>query len=77
VPEAGEIDYSSVVKLDLGSVTPSLAGPKRPQDRVELGQMARNFTESVDQVHRRERFQPARCVTDAALSGGRIGVNAA
>ncbi len=31
----GEIDYSQVVRLDLGSVAPSLAGPKRPQDRID------------------------------------------
>src|SRR5438132_369455 len=40
VAKAGEIDYSQVVKLDLGDVTPSLAGPKRPQDRIELGDVA-------------------------------------
>ncbi|MDP3760347.1 MAG: aconitate hydratase [Ramlibacter sp.] len=45
VPLAGEIDYSQVVRLDLGSVTPSLAGPKRPQDRIELGNVAANFAE--------------------------------
>ena len=44
VPRAGEIDYSQVVTLDLGDVTPSLAGPKRPQDRIELGNVARQFT---------------------------------
>ncbi|WP_027013807.1 aconitate hydratase [Comamonas composti] len=43
VPEAGEIDYSQVVKLDLGKVAPSLAGPKRPQDRMEIGDVARTF----------------------------------
>jgi aconitate hydratase len=43
VPLAGEIDYSQVVRLDLGDVTPSLAGPKRPQDRIELGRVAENF----------------------------------
>ena len=43
VPRAGQIDYSRVVQLDLGQVTPSLAGPKRPQDRIELGQVARQF----------------------------------
>jgi aconitate hydratase len=43
VPAAGEIDYSQVVKLDLGNVTPSLAGPKRPQDRIELGKVASQF----------------------------------
>lgn len=43
VARAGEIDYSHVVKLDLGDVTPSLAGPKRPQDRIELGNVAGQF----------------------------------
>ncbi len=43
VAKAGDIDYSQVVTLDLGDVTPSLAGPKRPQDRIELGQVAQQF----------------------------------
>ena len=43
VPKTGDIDYSQVVKLDLGNVTPSLAGPKRPQDRIELGKVASQF----------------------------------
>ena len=43
VPKSGDIDYSQVVKLDLGNVTPSLAGPKRPQDRIELGNVASQF----------------------------------
>ena len=43
VASAGDIDYSQVVKLDLGAVTPSLAGPKRPQDRIELGHVATQF----------------------------------
>src|SRR5690348_15504797 len=44
IPKAGEIDYSQVVSLDLGTVAPSLAGPKRPQDRIELGNVAGQFT---------------------------------
>jgi aconitate hydratase len=43
-PRAGEVDYTRVVTLDLGSVTPSLAGPKRPQDRIELGNVKAQFT---------------------------------
>ena len=43
VAKKGDIDYSQVVTLDLGDVTPSLAGPKRPQDRIELGQVASQF----------------------------------
>ncbi len=43
-PRAGEVDYSRVVSLDLGTVAPSLAGPKRPQDRIELGHVKSQFT---------------------------------
>ncbi|MEO7853803.1 MAG: aconitate hydratase, partial [Rubrivivax sp.] len=43
VPRKGDIDYTQVVTLDLGSVEPSLAGPKRPQDRIGLGSMKRQF----------------------------------
>ena len=43
-PKAGEIDYSQLIELDLGTVTPSLAGPKRPQDRIEIGNVKENFT---------------------------------
>ena len=43
IPAAGSIDYSSVVELDLNSIVPSLAGPKRPQDRIELPKMKETF----------------------------------
>ncbi|HEU4775888.1 MAG TPA: aconitate hydratase AcnA [Telluria sp.] len=45
VPREGEIDYTRVVSLNLSTVTPSLAGPKRPQDRIEIGNVKNNFTE--------------------------------
>ncbi|KFC76172.1 aconitate hydratase AcnA [Massilia sp. LC238] len=45
IPQAGEIDYTRVLELDLSTVTPSLAGPKRPQDRIELGHVKNTFTE--------------------------------
>jgi len=35
--------YVDTLELDLGEVTPSLAGPKRPQDRVELADVKKNF----------------------------------
>src|SRR5258708_19453082 len=42
---AGEPDpvYSEVIELDLGTVEPSLAGPKRPQDRVPLNKAKAGF----------------------------------
>ncbi len=45
VPRAKDIDYSQLVSLDLGTVAPSLAGPKRPQDRIELGHVGTKFGE--------------------------------
>ena len=41
--ELSDIAYTRVVSLDLGSVAPSLAGPKRPQDRIELGHVKDQF----------------------------------
>jgi aconitate hydratase len=45
VPRAADIDYSRVIRLDLATVAPSLAGPKRPQDRIEIGRVKQGFTE--------------------------------
>jgi aconitate hydratase len=44
IPQKGQIDYSQVVELDLSTVVPSVAGPKRPQDRIELQNLKSNFT---------------------------------
>jgi aconitate hydratase len=43
IPQKGQIEYSQVVELDLASVRPSVAGPKRPQDKIELPNMKRDF----------------------------------
>jgi aconitate hydratase len=46
IPAKGSIDYSQDIELDIGSVVPSVAGPKRPQDRIELPSMKREFVSS-------------------------------
>jgi aconitate hydratase len=43
VPQRGDIDYSMDLDLDLGSVEPSVAGPRRPQDRIVLPQLKDRF----------------------------------
>jgi aconitate hydratase len=43
IPKKGEIAYSQELELDLASVVPSVAGPKRPQDRIELPKLKDNF----------------------------------
>ena len=44
IPRAGEVDYSTVLDLDLSTIEPSVAGPKRPQDRIELSDLKEQFT---------------------------------
>jgi hypothetical protein len=73
VPKAGDIDYTKVVTLDLSSIKASLAGPKRPQDRVELGALKKTFTDlfskpvaengfgqAADKLNRRYSTRPGR-----------------
>ncbi|HVS53278.1 MAG TPA: aconitate hydratase [Opitutaceae bacterium] len=43
IPQRGAIDYSQELELDLASVVPSVAGPKRPQDRIELPKLGQEF----------------------------------
>src|SRR5581483_3321274 len=43
MPQKGDIDYSQDLELDLSSIKPSLAGPKRPQDRIDLDKVSATF----------------------------------
>ena len=43
IPNAGDCDYSQTLHLDLSSVKPSVAGPKRPQDRINLYALKESF----------------------------------
>ncbi|MBP1574348.1 MAG: aconitate hydratase AcnA, partial [Oscillospiraceae bacterium] len=43
MPKAGEINYTKVIELDLSTITRSVSGPKRPQDRIELGNVKNAF----------------------------------
>jgi aconitate hydratase len=43
IPKKGEVVYSQEIELDLSSVLPSVAGPKRPQDRIELPKLKNEF----------------------------------
>jgi aconitate hydratase len=45
IPKAGEVDYSRILELDLSRIGPSVAGPKRPQDRINLSDLGARFRE--------------------------------
>jgi aconitate hydratase len=48
MPKAGDIDYSQVLELDLSTIYPSLAGPKRPQDRIALTEAKPAFAAALE-----------------------------
>src|SRR5438552_3270839 len=45
IPRKGECDYTTVLELDLATIVPSVAGPKRPQDRIALPDLKNQFIE--------------------------------
>src|SRR5262249_13790539 len=45
IPRKGQCDYSSVLELNLADIQPAVAGPKRPQDRIELPRLKEKFVE--------------------------------
>jgi len=62
IPQKGQIEYSQVVELDLTSVRPSVAGPKRPQDRIELGNLRREFFNAIQRPVTENGFGKSRQV---------------
>ncbi len=48
MPRKGEIDYSADIDVDLADVQPSVAGPKRPQDRINLPELGKTFRELLE-----------------------------
>jgi len=69
--DAPEAEYSSTLSLDLGSVVPSLAGPKRPQDRVELTRMAEHFPKALAAL-KQERGIPDKGPAKALIDGQEV-----
>ena len=47
-PEAADPEYSDSLELDLAAVVPSMAGPKRPQDRINLPDVKKNFLDTLN-----------------------------
>ena len=85
IPRKDECSYSTVLDLDLATVQPSVSGPKRPQDRINLPEIKERFGEllqkpfnengynkSADEITKRIRTRIGLCDDDIAqpLAGG-------
>ncbi len=76
IPKKGEVVYSQEIELDLGTVLPSVAGPKRPQDRIELPKLKNEFTTAFSKPVTENGFgmkaeDLGKTRADVALAGGK------
>ncbi len=63
-PDAPEAEYTDVLHLDLATIQPSLAGPKRPQDRVLLSDVKANFRKAFEAEQKARPSKGPATVTD-------------
>jgi aconitate hydratase len=61
-----EPDYSEYLELDLGTVVPSIAGPRRPQDRIELSRAKDQFALDLEDY---TEYDEAASLVDVAVEG--------
>lgn len=54
----GEAEYTDMIELDLSTVEPSLAGHKRPQDRIPLSEMKQAFVDTLNEIGVKKRREP-------------------
>ncbi len=69
MPQQGDIDYSVVLELDLSSIQPSVAGPKRPQDRIAMSELKGKFAELTQSTYNLPLNRPAIPVTMQGEAG--------
>jgi aconitate hydratase len=67
--DGGDVEYSDTLELDLGTVEACLAGPKRPQDRVRLGDVKKSFLEALPAMMPAKTGAAAGAAAGSAPSG--------
>ncbi|HEY3886446.1 MAG TPA: aconitase family protein, partial [Vicinamibacterales bacterium] len=60
--------YTRTIELDLSTVEPSIAGPKRPQDRVSLGQAKAKFEQALELMLAESKSKPAKKPGEMSVS---------
>ena len=72
--ETNEAKYSEYLELDLGTVVPSIAGPKRPQDRIELHKAKEHYNSDIA-TYSFEKSKPAAVVgADYSIDNGVVAI---
>jgi len=77
IPRLGEVEYSDVLEINLADIEPSIAGPKRPQDRIALSDVKETFTELLTRPVAEDGFGVTAAVPDSdGITHGSIVISA-
>jgi aconitate hydratase len=74
--DAPDAIFSSTLELDMGTVVPSLAGPKRPQDRVDLGEVDDVFNKDMAETYKKAQQRVAVEGKDFTIGDGDVMIAA-
>lgn len=64
------IVYTDIIELDLSTIEPTIAGPKRPQDKILLKNLQPTFVEALDKIFGRKYKKPQKQITTWFAEGG-------
>ena len=77
IPRLGDVTYSDVLEIDLADIEPSIAGPKRPQDRIALSDVKNTFTELLTRPVAEDGFGVTADVNDSdGITHGSVVISA-
>ena len=77
IPRLGEVEYSDVFEIDLGDIEPSVAGPKRPQDRIALSDVKQTFNELLTRPVAEDGFGVPEAPSDSdSITHGSVVISA-
>ncbi|WP_456312343.1 aconitate hydratase AcnA [Pseudomonas shirazensis] len=69
------IVYTDIIELDLSSIEPTIAGPKRPQDKILLKNLQPAFVDALDKIFGRKYKKPQKQITTWFAEGGSQPIN--
>ena len=76
IPRLGEVEYSDVLEIDLSEIEPSIAGPKRPQDRIALSDVKETFNELLARPIAEDGFGVTEVASERTIKHGSVVISA-
>ena len=76
IPHLGEVEYSDVLEIDLNDIEPSIAGPKRPQDRIALSNVKDTFNELLTRPVAEDGFGVTEGAREGSITHGSVVISA-